>query len=85
MSAKENLWFFQFYREPQAWFNQALEKSNLEHVMNVYTKMRVTARMTGIMHINIWVRQVVHKKEEHDSLLFKHENCILRKYFQSSS
>lgn len=28
---------------------------------------------------------MVHKKEEHGSLLFKHENCILRKYFQSSS
>lgn len=53
--------------------------------MNVYTKMRITAQMTGIIHINIWVRQVVHKKEEHNSLLFKHENCILRKYFQSSS
>jgi len=53
--------------------------------MDVYTKMRVTAQMTGIMHINIWVMQVVHKKEAHDSLLPKHEKCILRKHFQSSS
>ena len=60
-------------------------KSNSEHVMNVYTKICVTVQVTGITHINIWVRQVVHKKEKHDSLLFKHENCILRKYFQSSS
>lgn len=38
-----------------------------------------------VLHTNIWARQLVHKKEEHVSLLFKHGNCVLKKYFQSCS